>query len=82
MRVGPQVVKVVTPAGDQPRLQADLIAAVQVETCAGGRFSIILFGFNKALGRGRTEMRKPWKKPRIVEVAVGMEINCYACADL
>ena len=27
-------------------------------------------------------MRKAWKKPRIVEVAVGMEINCYACADL
>ncbi|MCG8694240.1 MAG: pyrroloquinoline quinone precursor peptide PqqA [Minwuiales bacterium] len=29
-----------------------------------------------------TVMRKAWKKPRIVEVAVGMEINCYACADL
>jgi len=27
-------------------------------------------------------MRKSWKKPRIVEVAVGMEINSYACADL
>ncbi|HYD05290.1 MAG TPA: pyrroloquinoline quinone precursor peptide PqqA [Reyranella sp.] len=23
-----------------------------------------------------------WKKPRIVEIAVGMEINAYACADL
>ncbi|HEY4166246.1 MAG TPA: pyrroloquinoline quinone precursor peptide PqqA [Reyranella sp.] len=23
-----------------------------------------------------------WKKPRIVEIAVGMEINSYACADL
>jgi coenzyme PQQ precursor peptide PqqA len=21
-----------------------------------------------------------WKKPRIVEIAVGMEINAYACA--
>jgi coenzyme PQQ precursor peptide PqqA len=21
-----------------------------------------------------------WKKPRIVEIAVGMEINSYACA--
>jgi coenzyme PQQ precursor peptide PqqA len=23
-----------------------------------------------------------WKTPRIVEIAVGMEINTYACADL
>ena len=22
-----------------------------------------------------------WKTPRIVEIAVGMEINSYACAD-
>lgn len=25
---------------------------------------------------------KVWKTPRIVEIAVGMEINCYACAEL
>jgi len=24
----------------------------------------------------------PWKTPRVIEVAVGMEINCYACADI
>jgi len=23
-----------------------------------------------------------WKKPRIVEIAVGMEINAYACPEL
>ncbi|WP_170985220.1 pyrroloquinoline quinone precursor peptide PqqA [Roseomonas sp. AR75] len=23
-----------------------------------------------------------WKKPRIVEVSVAMEINCYACAKV
>jgi len=23
-----------------------------------------------------------WKTPRIVEIAVGMEINSYACAEL
>jgi len=23
-----------------------------------------------------------WKTPRIVEIAIGMEINTYACADL
>jgi len=23
-----------------------------------------------------------WKTPRVIEVAVGMEINCYACADI
>jgi len=22
-----------------------------------------------------------WKKPRIVEIAVGLEINSYACAE-
>jgi len=27
--------------------------------------------------------RKPmWKKPKIVEIPVGMEINSYACAEL
>ncbi|MFQ5774390.1 MAG: pyrroloquinoline quinone precursor peptide PqqA [Kiloniellaceae bacterium] len=25
---------------------------------------------------------KTWKRPRIVEIAVGMEINSYACAEL
>jgi len=23
-----------------------------------------------------------WKTPRVVEIAVGMEINCYACAEI
>jgi coenzyme PQQ precursor peptide PqqA len=23
-----------------------------------------------------------WSKPRIVEIAVGMEINAYACAEV
>ncbi|MBV8191991.1 MAG: pyrroloquinoline quinone precursor peptide PqqA [Alphaproteobacteria bacterium] len=23
-----------------------------------------------------------WKTPRIIEIAVGLEINSYACADL
>ena len=26
-------------------------------------------------------MRK-WTAPRVIEIAVGMEINCYACATL
>jgi len=25
---------------------------------------------------------KAWRKPKIVEIAVGCEINAYACADL
>jgi coenzyme PQQ precursor peptide PqqA len=25
---------------------------------------------------------KKWKTPRIVEIAVGLEINAYACAEL
>ena len=27
-------------------------------------------------------MKKTWSKPKIVEIAVGMEINTYACARL
>jgi len=23
-----------------------------------------------------------WTTPKVTEIAVGMEINCYACADL
>ena len=23
-----------------------------------------------------------WKTPKVIEIAVGMEINCYACAKL
>ncbi|WP_245593527.1 pyrroloquinoline quinone precursor peptide PqqA [Azospirillum halopraeferens] len=30
---------------------------------------------------GRPSM-KTWRKPRIVEISVGNEINAYACADL
>ena len=25
---------------------------------------------------------RTWKKPVVVEIAVGMEINCYVCAEL
>jgi coenzyme PQQ precursor peptide PqqA len=30
---------------------------------------------------GSTHMRKRWSKPRIVEIAVGLEINAYASAE-
>jgi coenzyme PQQ precursor peptide PqqA len=29
---------------------------------------------------GGTDMA--WKTPKIVEIALGAEINCYACAEL
>ena len=29
----------------------------------------------------RLTMRS-WKKPIVIEIAVGMEINCYVCAEL
>jgi coenzyme PQQ precursor peptide PqqA len=28
------------------------------------------------------EFLMTWTTPKITEVAVGMEINCYACAEL
>jgi len=27
-------------------------------------------------------MMKKWKKPMILEIAVGLEINAYACAEV
>ena len=35
-----------------------------------------------AAARKPERNRTMWTKPSIVEVAVGLEINCYACADL
>ncbi|MDZ5645915.1 pyrroloquinoline quinone precursor peptide PqqA [Nitrospirillum sp. BR 11828] len=28
------------------------------------------------------EIPMRWKKPVVTEIALGMEINCYACADV
>lgn len=28
------------------------------------------------------ELTMTWKTPKIVEIALGAEINCYACAEL
>jgi len=35
---------------------------------------------NNAPGTRRHEMA--WKTPKIVEIALGAEINCYACAEM
>jgi coenzyme PQQ precursor peptide PqqA len=32
--------------------------------------------------RRNAAMRKSWKKPRVVELAVGLEINSYACPEI
>jgi coenzyme PQQ precursor peptide PqqA len=37
--------------------------------------------FRFANRKGGTDMRQ-WKRPKVIEIAVGMEINCYACAKL
>jgi coenzyme PQQ precursor peptide PqqA len=34
---------------------------------------------SRSVRQGSEAMRK-WKTPQVVEIAVGMEINCYACA--
>ncbi len=70
----------------RPRPQADLMAArrkLALAPAAIMRSYCPTFDVSVAhWASGRNEMRKSWKKPKIVEVAVGMEINCYACADL
>jgi coenzyme PQQ precursor peptide PqqA len=39
--------------------------------------------FKRELGDGCLgRMKMAWKSPKIVEIALGCEINCYACAEL
>jgi coenzyme PQQ precursor peptide PqqA len=33
-------------------------------------------------GNGTRRKQFMWSKPKIVEIAVGMEINSYACAEI
>jgi len=37
---------------------------------------------SRVLASTHKETHMTWKTPRVIEVAVGMEINCYACADI
>ena len=37
---------------------------------------------NHDLPRRGGKMKKTWTKPKVVEIAVGLEINSYACAEL
>jgi coenzyme PQQ precursor peptide PqqA len=30
----------------------------------------------------KKEAPMSWTTPRVIEIAVGMEINCYACAEI
>jgi coenzyme PQQ precursor peptide PqqA len=45
-----------------------------------------VFGFAKSWYRVgpiiRQESLMKWTTPKVVEICVGMEINCYACAEL
>lgn len=38
--------------------------------------------FRCAQKRSREAGMKKWKKPRILEIAIGLEINAYACAEV
>ena len=47
--------------------------------------NIVGLGFERrgiSRGRDKQEIKMAWKTPKIAEIAVGMEINCYACAEL
>jgi coenzyme PQQ precursor peptide PqqA len=33
-------------------------------------------------GHCKKEASMSWTTPRVIEIAVGMEINCYACAEI
>jgi coenzyme PQQ precursor peptide PqqA len=44
--------------------------------------SRIVMRASRVLASTNKETHMTWKTPRVIEVAVGMEINCYACADI
>jgi coenzyme PQQ precursor peptide PqqA len=46
-------------------------------TCLGGEPTLQL---DRAEPSPAEDAMKRWQKPKIVEIAVGMEINSYACA--
>jgi coenzyme PQQ precursor peptide PqqA len=50
----------------------------QVRACA--KFAAVISLKQRGAGRKYREDEMAWKTPKIVEVAVGMEINMYACA--
>ena len=47
-------------------------------SCIKGRAVLALMP--RELAHNPWETRMTWKTPKIVEIAVGMEINMYACA--
>jgi len=57
---------------------------------SGGPFKIGLIPLAELwiLEKDRNLVKQPgggtmaWKSPKVIEIAVGMEINCYACAEL
>ena len=44
--------------------------------------SLALPKFDQPEGKRREVAMKKWVKPRIVEIAIGLEINAYACAEV
>ena len=48
-------------------------------------FQAIAYGMNSLIGQSCVlaggNLMRTWTKPKIVEIAVGLEINSYACAD-
>ena len=43
------------------------------------RLQVMAVGFVRHC---KKEVPMSWTTPRVVEIAVGMEINCYACAEI
>jgi coenzyme PQQ precursor peptide PqqA len=54
-------------------------------TCVLRGFALTRFRRRLRLASTKTrakEMAMKWKKPVIIEIAVGLEINAYACAEV
>jgi coenzyme PQQ precursor peptide PqqA len=69
---GPLATAHILVSGRDGRLTA--LATPPTVACSFGRFV--------KLRRFQEETTMKWTTPRIVEIAVGLEINAYACAEL
>jgi coenzyme PQQ precursor peptide PqqA len=54
-----------------------LASAVRASYCLVSQPCVGIVGFKQ-----KEEILMAWKSPKIVEIALGCEINCYACADI
>ena len=46
------------------------------------RFKALGLRIKAKIDNSPEERHMAWTTPRVIEISVGMEINCYACAEI